>query len=88
MPTNVKPSCWIRPSWRLTGVATMQPTCPPGWVGDANPFYSQEALDAAVAEERQYWKDAAEAMALEAEYKIGGGAVADWLRSLVAKRGK
>lgn len=50
-------------------------------------IYSQEALDAAVAEERQYWKDAAEAMALEAEYKIGGGAVADWLRLLYLNEG-
>lgn len=53
MSDEVRPSCWIRPSWRLTGVATMQPDCPPGWVDDAKPYYSKEALDAAVAVERE-----------------------------------
>ena len=56
-----------------------------GWDDEAMRSYAE----AAVLEERERWRQAAEVMAQEADRKFPmDGTVAHWLRALVAKRGQ
>ena len=52
-----------------------------------SPAWVQRRIDAERASERERWKQAAEAMAQEADHKFTmDGTTAHWLRALVAKR--
>jgi len=41
-PSVKEPAVWVRPTGHNdSGVAHFGPTCPPGWVGSATPFFKE-----------------------------------------------